>query len=315
MYRCLFIAKQQFMDDVDGFLKHLFLNSILSVQKMVQADEIIIAFDSKKNWRKSIYPGYKANRREKRDDDIDWKNFFNFFEMFHEELKVFPFKVLKIDYAEADDIIAVLCDSFKNKEITIVSSDKDFKQLLRLENVDLYDPMKNTIVDIKNPIEYLTKHILQGDNSDNIKDVKSTRKNTIEFDEFLKEKYKDKKLSLSDNLKAELEFLRQNNNDYSKVCEWKSGRIGPKTAEKILKDKEELEKLKNTKNYKLNEILIDLRKVPKIVKKKIKIAYDDIQGSIKFTKDEIREYFIQNEMLELLDVIDSDIEVFFGGLS
>jgi len=312
MYRCFFIMRQQMLEDSWGFLRHLFLNSVLSIQKMAQADELIIAFDDKKNWRKNIYPGYKANRKDQRESDINWEGFFKFLNKFQEELKLFPFKILQIDYAEADDIIGVLCKNLQNNEIIVVSSDKDFKQLLRFDNVDLYDPIKNELIDVDDPNEFLIKHILQGDNSDNIKDVKTIKKYTEEFKKFLKNLYNNEDISPSYKLIAEKEFLKQNDYNYNKVCSWKPGRIGPKTADKILKDKKQLNELKKLKSYKLNQILIDLSKTPKIISERIMKKYKHTK--VVFDKDEIKKYFNKNKLNELTEELDEDIEVFFSEL-
>ena len=47
-----------------------------------------------------------------------------------EEFKqVLPWKVVQVPRAEADDVIAVLAQTFGDKPTLIVSSDKDYKQL------------------------------------------------------------------------------------------------------------------------------------------------------------------------------------------
>ena len=70
----------------------------------------VICCDSPKNWRKESFPEYKANRKKKRETDTtDWTSLFEFLHQMIDDLReYFPYKVVKVESAEADDIIAVL---------------------------------------------------------------------------------------------------------------------------------------------------------------------------------------------------------------
>jgi len=136
-----------------------------------------MAFDSKKLWRKQIYKEYKAHRKEARDKStIDFIAFFKVLDAFMPQMKeaFTNFHLLKIDECEADDIIAILTkEKFKQSEkVTIISTDKDFIQLLNQRNVDLYNPIKKANVKSINPAKDLQIKILMGDVSDNIPSVR-----------------------------------------------------------------------------------------------------------------------------------------------
>ena len=85
--------------------------------------------DSKTNWRKIIYPEYKANR--KRSEDIDWE----FVNITYDNFKKSPssrYNVLENDLLEGDDWIAYLTRYYnkRGESVLIVSNDGDIKQLL-----------------------------------------------------------------------------------------------------------------------------------------------------------------------------------------
>ena len=97
-------------------------------------DNIYIIADSRKYWRKNVYPQYKGNRKSQRDKlDIDWDFVFNTHEQFKEKLKNNPrIKFLEIDTAEADDIMSYVIKESNKKGYSnvYVSSDGDLNQLL-----------------------------------------------------------------------------------------------------------------------------------------------------------------------------------------
>ena len=72
-----------------------------------------------------------ARKLKRQEDDIDWDAVFSDFHSLVEDLnKFFPYKVVKTDGAEADDIIATLTKLNRSGEKTvIVSSDKVYLSL------------------------------------------------------------------------------------------------------------------------------------------------------------------------------------------
>ena len=101
---------------------------------------VAACFDGKNNWRKDPKRGgsceYKANRQPV---DPIMKAQLN---QVSDVIAEMGIRQLKHDDYEADDVIASLCARFQDDEdleIVIVSSDKDFAQLIS-ENVKQYDP-------------------------------------------------------------------------------------------------------------------------------------------------------------------------------
>jgi 5'-3' exonuclease len=175
LIRTLFAQKELIANPDPDFAlhKHLFLATLFSNIRKFEPSEVVIAIDDKKNWRKSVYPEYKANRKEMRDKDVfPWEKYYVYVDEFIEDIKkCFPFKILKVDYAEADDIIAVLTRHVPNDSI-VVTSDSDYIQLLADKRIRIWDPFKQKFIEDANPNQTMLIKILAGDSGDNIPNVK-----------------------------------------------------------------------------------------------------------------------------------------------
>ena len=160
----------------EGLFRHMVINSLRSYkQKFGRYGEIIIACDDKNYWRKQAYPYYKANRKKNREaSEINWTMVFETFNKIKNEVREnFPYRVIQVDSAEADDIIATLCNNPDiTEEVLILSGDKDFIQLHN-ENVKQYDPVRKKWINHDNPSRYLFEHILKGDAGDGVPNVLS----------------------------------------------------------------------------------------------------------------------------------------------
>jgi len=133
-------------------------------------DRIIIAVDARNSWRKDIEKMYKANRKQYREkyEDIDWKDMYARFNILLEDLdKGTDWNIIKLDKLEADDIIAVGCRYYKNKEIIIISYDKDYEQLCIYPNVKIFSPLTKKYKIVKHPYKTLAQKI-EKETSDNL---------------------------------------------------------------------------------------------------------------------------------------------------
>jgi 5'-3' exonuclease len=125
----------------ESLVRHMILNTIRTYVKKFKTThgpEVIIACDNKKYWRRDVFPYYKAHRKKARESSgHDWGSIFEVLNKIRDELKNHsPYKVLDIDTAEADDVIAVLATKYSATEkVMILSSDKDFAQLQKFPNV------------------------------------------------------------------------------------------------------------------------------------------------------------------------------------
>lgn len=163
----------------EGLLRHMILNTIrVNRNKFTnQNSNMIICCDSKKYWRKDIFPYYKASRKKDREKSgVDWSTMFNTLSLVRQELiDYFPYKTLMVEGAEADDIIGTLVHKYNQyeKEILILSSDKDFMQLQVYPNVKQYSPVHKKYIRTADPELYLREHIIKGDRGDGIPNIAS----------------------------------------------------------------------------------------------------------------------------------------------
>jgi len=162
----------------EDMVRHLVLNMYRVYRKRFSAEfgEIIICNDGREYWRKNSFPQYKANRKKQRkSSSVDWSEFYGIMNVIQDEvIKTFPYKNLQINDAEADDIIAIISKhNHNNEKILIVSSDKDFQQLQRYENVYQYSPIIKDFLICEDPENFLLEHIIKGDSSDGIPNILS----------------------------------------------------------------------------------------------------------------------------------------------
>lgn len=152
-----------------GLLIHRVVSEVLAHSTK---DEVLFVheYSGKRSFRAAIYDQYKANRQHQdisfndyRDDIIDLLNGFGISTLCHKGV-------------EADDIIASY--AIQTKDCIILSSDKDFKQLLR-SGVTIFNPQKNTLITKDDFIKeygfkprYFVDYLaLTGDKVDNIPGV------------------------------------------------------------------------------------------------------------------------------------------------
>ena len=223
------------------------LNSLRMYNKKFkeQYGEMVLACDGANNWRRSYFPQYKANRRKGRNEsNFDWQEAFRIMHTIKEELQEnFPYKVVHLEGCEADDVIGTLVErtqEFGNYEqVMIVSSDGDFKQLQKYDNVSQFSPLTKKYVEESHPRQNLKLKILAGDAGDGVPNV------------------------LSD--------------DDTFVDGRRQTPLSKKKKEAILMDLSEGELLYAAswyRNYQRNEKLIDLTKTPEDLKRTIINNYE-----------------------------------------
>ena len=245
-------------------VRHMVLNSIRTYRIKFVEDygELVLCYDSKHYWRKDVFPQYKSHRKKMRESsDFDWNTIFNTLNALKEELREnFPYKMLEVYGAEADDIIATICESQK-ENIMIVSGDKDFIQLKKYKNVKQWNPVQKKMLKDKNPDLYLKEHIIKGDRSDGIPNV------------------------LSDD-NSFVDKIRQKPLTKKKIQAW---------VEHDFMDVAPNEEAK--RNYHRNTTLVDLSKIPQDLKDKIKETYKTTP--ILGDRKNLINYFINNKLKEL----------------
>jgi DNA polymerase-1 len=105
-----------------------------------KVDHAIACFESDRNFRRLIYPDYKANRGE--SDSHEREEIYEQLDMTPDLCKAFGVACVSVRYFEADDVIATLATKLSKKGFhpIIVSTDKDLAQLSQLPNCKVYHP-------------------------------------------------------------------------------------------------------------------------------------------------------------------------------
>ena len=166
--------KMNHLDTVEeDMLRHMILNSLRFNRNKFTEEfgELIICCDGRNTWRRDVFPYYKRNRKESRAaSGYDWNHIFETLNKIKSEIdEHFPYKVVHLDRAEADDVIAVLAKQWtRDDKVLILSGDKDFMQLQKYDNVKQYSPVQKKYLRVDNPQEFLFEHIVRGDTGDGI---------------------------------------------------------------------------------------------------------------------------------------------------
>lgn len=255
----------------ENMVRHMILNSLRSYRSKFKDEygELVIACDNTNYWRKQVFPYYKANRKKNLEkSELDWKALFECLNRIRQELKdYFPYKVIDVESAEADDIISTLVSKFGSElntgeKILILSGDKDFIQLHVYPNVSQYDPTRKKWIKHEDPERYLHEHILKGDAGDGVPNVLSP----------------DNVFVVGD-------------------------RQRPLTAKKMEKimgtDLEDMETVV-ARNYSRNAQLIDLSFTPDYIREKVMDQFNNQEGR---DRSKLLNYFIANKLKNLTEYL------------
>jgi len=263
------ISNQKGVKLDEGLVRHMILNILRMHIRNFRKDygDVVLCCDNRKYWRKEFFPFYKAGRKKTREkSDLDWHLIFDMLAKFKLELKEnFPYRVIDVEGAEADDIIGTLVPIYSaHEKILILSSDGDFLQLQTYgNNVKQYNPAQKKFVKSENPIQELKEKIIRGDKGDGIPNMFSPS------DCFVRD------LRQKPITKGVLDkYLKEDVVNYSEV---------------------------DKTNYNRNATLIDLSLIPTDIKEKIINTYNEAKPA---SRQKLLNYFIENKLKNLMDVIE-----------
>lgn len=264
-------------------LRHMIINSLRGYKQKFgnEFGDLVIACDNMKYWRREVFPFYKAGRKKAREaSGFDWKLIFETLSKIREEIDLnFPYKVINVHGAEADDIIAVLAEWSQtndlmntnpfmegdSKPFLVISGDHDFIQLQRYKNVKQFSPIQKKYVKSNTtPERYVLEHTIRGDKGDGIPNAFST-------DDCFVNGIKQKSVSTK------------------KLEEW----LNDPTL--LPKDDEFL------KRFNRNKQLIDFRCIPNDLREEI---INNFESSPVKNKSKMLNYFIENKMKNMLELIE-----------
>ena len=253
----------------ENMLRHMILNTLRSNRMKFKDEfgELVICADDKNFWRKEIYPYYKANRKKSRDkSELDWSSIFNALNKIRSELReFFPYRLIQIETAEADDIIATIVhqegtELNTGEPILVLSGDKDYIQLHKYANVKQYDPTRKRWITHSSPEKYLYEHIIKGDAGDGVPNILSP----------------DNCLVIGQ---------RQRPITKKRLEEWQD----INTMDEEVK-----------RNYMRNKALIDLEQIPERITSQILEAWNAEENR---NRSQLLNYFIKNKLKHLMESI------------
>lgn len=251
----------------EDLIRHMVLNSLRYYKMKFQEKygNLVICCDNKHYWRKDVFPYYKASRRKDREaSNIDWHSVFESLNKIRGEIRdVFPYKVLNVEQAEADDLIGVVAKREHTAErVLILSGDKDFVQLQKYPNIDQFAPIQKIFIRTENPIEALREHIMLGDSGDGIPNF----------------------LSPDDCF---VSGQRQTPVRKDKLARW------------VKEDKpENFCDIKMLRGYKRNQALIDLEKIPSDIQSAI---VEEWEAPFSPSRKHLLDYFVKHKLVNLMD--------------
>lgn len=195
-------------------------------------------------FRYDLYPEYKAHRITKlgsakpEDDEKlakkkkSTENFFKTKDIIVPLMQHLPITTCRAANYEADDVISTLVDNMKDEQVTIVSNDSDYIQVLQrgYPNVNIYNPIKKEMM-VAPTYPYVAWKCLNGDTSDNIKAILKPAKalktinDPVMFQQFMDIEENRANFSINRQL---IEFrsipleeieMREGNRDFNKLKE------------------------------------------------------------------------------------------------
>lgn len=261
-------------------IRYMILNSIRRINMLMkgrygQTPDIILCCDGRENWRKRVFPPYKARRAlKKREDRFDWQYIMQCGNAVAEEINEFmPYQVLRHESLEADDLFAAIAQGMHNEyKIVIVSEDKDMSQLLRFNGVEQYKPISDRWAEIEDPVKYTQRMIYRGDSDDDVPNFLS------DADTFINPSKRQRKLT-----EVQLSKWIDNNFTLDEVI------IDLQNSKRIAED--DVDTIR--KNYKRNKALIDLTSLPSQWAKEV-IRY--VTHAPTKDRSKVFDYFISHNL-------------------
>jgi 5'-3' exonuclease len=162
----------------DFTIVYNFFRNLKALISNFSPDSVFFVLEGHPKFRYEILSSYKANRKiiktgseNKKQDFNDQSN------IIVDLLKYLPIHIAKAKDYECDDVIATLAENLKEEQVTVVSNDSDFIQLLQknYKYFKLYNPMKKEYVQAPE-YPYTIWKSLNGDKSDNIPKLLSDAK-------------------------------------------------------------------------------------------------------------------------------------------
>lgn len=159
-----------------------FIRSLRHWMQLFRPARVCVVWDGGvAQWRRALVPEYKDRTKKKKDIPEDKLNsLFLQRDWLSLNLPTLGVRSLTFNNYEADDIIALLADSFaKQGRVMIVTGDYDFNHMIT-QNIHVYQDRQNEILqDPALAFPSLLSKVIEGDTSDRIPGVPGVGKKTL----------------------------------------------------------------------------------------------------------------------------------------
>ena len=155
-----------------------FFRNLRPLIELFEPDKCFFVLEGHPQFRYDLFSDYKANRIIKIASKQDARDkFFIARDIIVSLLKHLPITSARAAEYEADDVIATLCDNMKDEDLTVISNDSDYIQLLQRDykNINIYNPIKKESM-VAPSYPYVAWKCLNGDKSDNIPSILKPKK-------------------------------------------------------------------------------------------------------------------------------------------
>jgi 5'-3' exonuclease len=179
---CACGAKWDTTDDKCYGEKYVFIyNFFRNLRPLIEDGAPVKCFfvlEGHPQFRYDLFADYKANRIIKKAATQATQDKFQAAR--NEIVRIlqhFPITIARSVNYEADDVIATLCDNMKDEDLTVISNDSDYIQLLQrgYQHLTIYNPIKKEAMTAPE-YPYVAWKCLNGDKSDNIPSLLKPKK-------------------------------------------------------------------------------------------------------------------------------------------
>jgi 5'-3' exonuclease len=166
---CVKFGTPQVVDDSILFTFNFFRN-LRPIIEHFSPEKCFFILEGHPQFRYDLFSDYKANRIIKQAAKKETSDrFFRTKDIILSLIQHLPITVCRAANYEADDVIASLCENLKTEDLTVLSNDSDYIQLLQrgYPQIRIYNPIKKEFMEAPE-YPYVAWKCLNGDKSDNI---------------------------------------------------------------------------------------------------------------------------------------------------
>jgi len=171
-HRCFSQANEDYV------IIYNFFRNLRPIIEQFEPEKCFFVLEGHPQFRYDLFADYKANRLVKQASKKDTMD------KFHRSkreivrlMQYLPITTARAANYECDDVIATFCEDMQSEDLTVLSNDSDYIQLLQrgYPNIKIYNPIKKEFME--NPAyPYVAWKCLNGDKSDNIPPILKPKK-------------------------------------------------------------------------------------------------------------------------------------------